>query len=131
MPVTDTTLPPLLLGANSEQSVAIEPRMANRHGLIAGATGTGKTITLQVMAQAFSEMGVPVLVPDIKGDFSGIAKLGAITDKLQQRVIQAGLDELQPGGAPTVFWDVYGEHGHPLRLTIADFGPVMLARLLN
>ena len=129
--MTDTTLTPLLLGANSEQSVAIEPRMANRHGLIAGATGTGKTITLQVMAQAFSEMGVPVLVPDIKGDFSGIAKLGAITDKLQQRATRAGLDELQSGGAPTVFWDVYGEHGHPLRLTIADFGPVMLARLLN
>lgn len=129
--MTATSQPPLLLGANCEQRVAIEPRMANRHGLIAGATGTGKTITLQVLAQAFSDLGVPVLVPDIKGDFSGIAKPGTITEKLQQRATQAGLDELHPGGAPTVFWDVYGEQGHPLRLTIADFGPVMLARLLN
>ncbi|WP_074778938.1 helicase HerA-like domain-containing protein [Halopseudomonas bauzanensis] len=131
MPVTDTTLPPLLLGANSEQRVAIEPRMANRHGLIAGATGTGKTITLQVMAQAFSEMGVPVLVPDIKGDFSGIAKPGIMNERLQQRAALVGLDDLQPSGASTVFWDVYGEHGHPLRLTMTDFGPIMLSRLLN
>src|SRR5690606_9206522 len=105
--------------------------MANRHGLVAGATGTGKTITLQVMAQAISELGVPVLVPDIKGDFSGIAQPGVISDQLQQRAIRAGIEDLQPTGAPTVFWDVYGEHGHPLRLTVADFGPVMLARLLN
>ncbi|WP_235906708.1 helicase HerA-like domain-containing protein [Pseudomonas saliphila] len=127
----DTNLPPLLLGANSQQRVAIEPRMANRHGLIAGATGTGKTITLQVLAQAFSDMGVPVLVPDIKGDFSGIAKHGVMSDGLQKRATRVGLDDLQMSGAPTVFWDVYGEHGHPLRLTMADFGPIMLARLLN
>ncbi|CEA04571.1 AAA-like domain protein [Pseudomonas saudimassiliensis] len=129
--MTNPTVPPLLLGASSEHPVAIEPRMANRHGLVAGATGTGKTITLQVMAQAFSELGVPVLVPDIKGDFSGIAQPGVISDQLQQRAIRAGIEDLQPTGAPTVFWDVYGEHGHPLRLTVADFGPVMLARLLN
>lgn len=129
--MTDTSQPPLLLGANRERRVAIDPRMANRHGLIAGATGTGKTVTLQVLAQAFSDLGVPVLVPDIKGDFSGIARPGAVTEKLQQRATQAGLDGLHPSGAPTVFWDVYGEHGHPLRLTVADFGPIMLARLLN
>lgn len=129
--MTNPTVPPLLLGASSEHPVAIEPRMANRHGLVAGATGTGKTITLQVMAQAFSELGVPVLVPDIKGDFSGIAQPGVLSDQLQQRAIRAGIEDLQPTGAPTVFWDVYGEHGHPLRLTVADFGPVMLARLLN
>ncbi|WP_256663753.1 helicase HerA-like domain-containing protein [Pseudomonas sp. gcc21] len=129
--MTDTSPPPLLLGANSEQRVAIEPRMANRHGLVAGATGTGKTITLQVMAQAFSDIGVPVLVPDIKGDFSGIAKHGVMSDGLQKRATLVGLDDLQMSGAPTVFWDVYGEHGHPLRLTMADFGPIMLARLLN
>lgn len=129
--MTNPTVPPLLLGASSEHPVAIEPRMANRHGLVAGATGTGKTITLQVMAQAFSELGVPVLVPDIKGDFSGIAQPGVISDQLQQRAIRAGIEDLQPTGAPTVFWDVYGAHGHPLRLTVADFGPVMLARLLN
>ncbi|WP_223651348.1 helicase HerA-like domain-containing protein [Halopseudomonas nanhaiensis] len=129
--MTATNPSPLLLGANNEHPVAIEPRMANRHGLIAGATGTGKTVTLQVMAQAFSEMGVPVLVPDIKGDFSGIAKAGVMSDRLRERAVRVGLADLQLNGAPTVFWDVYGEHGHPLRLTMADFGPIMLARLLN
>src|SRR5690554_5224593 len=129
MPVTDTSMPLLFLGANREQRVAIEPRMAkrhgltaaatgtskpatlpgmaNRHGLVAGATGSGKTITLQVMAQAFSERGVPVLVPDIKGDFSGIAKPGIMNERLQQRAALVGLDDLQPSGGPTVFWDVY------------------------
>jgi DNA helicase HerA-like ATPase len=129
--MSDNTTPELLIGANTEQRVVISPRMANRHGLIAGATGTGKTITLQVLAQSFSDMGVPVLVPDIKGDFSGIAKAGVMGDKLAKRAGQTGLANLQMRGAPTVFWDVFGEHGHPLRLTLADFGPVMLARLLN
>jgi DNA helicase HerA-like ATPase len=129
--MSDNTTPELLIGANTEQRVVISPRMANRHGLIAGATGTGKTITLQVLAQSFSDMGVPVLVPDIKGDFSGIAKAGVMGDKLAKRAGQTGLVNLQMRGAPTVFWDVFGEHGHPLRLTLADFGPVMLARLLN
>lgn len=129
--MSDSITPELLIGANTEQRVVISPRMANRHGLIAGATGTGKTITLQVLAQSFSDLGVPVLVPDIKGDFSGIAKAGVMADKLAKRADQTGLSNLQMRGAPTVFWDVFGEHGHPLRLTLADFGPVMLARLLN
>ncbi|MFT6464422.1 helicase HerA-like domain-containing protein [Halopseudomonas sp.] len=121
----------LLIGGNANGSVSLMARMANRHGLVAGATGTGKTITLQIMAQAFSDLGVPVLVPDIKGDFSGIAKPGVLSDKLQQRADKVGLGPFSVQGAPTVFWDVYGEYGHPLRLTISDFGPVMLARLLN
>ncbi|MFO7703977.1 MAG: helicase HerA-like domain-containing protein [Halopseudomonas sp.] len=121
----------LLIGGNAQGSVSLTPRMANRHGLIAGATGTGKTVTLQVLAQGFSDLGVPVLVPDIKGDFSGIAKPGVLSDKLQQRADKVGLGPLSVAGAPTVFWDVHGEHGHPLRLTISDFGPLMLARLLN
>ena len=85
------TISPLLIGGNQAGGVAIEPRMANRHGLIAGATGTGKTITLQVLAQAFSQLGVPVLVPDIKGDFSGIAKPGVVSGKLQQRALRVAI----------------------------------------
>ena len=125
------TISPLLIGGNQAGGVAIEPRMANRHGLIAGATGTGKTITLQVLAQAFSQLGVPVLVPDIKGDFSGIAKPGVVSEKLQQRALRVGIDALEPKGAPVVFWDVYGEKGHPLRLTISELGPQLLSRLLG
>ncbi|WP_321347595.1 helicase HerA-like domain-containing protein [Halopseudomonas oceani] len=121
----------LLIGGNAEGTVAIEPRMANRHGLIAGATGTGKTITLQVLAQAFSQLGVPVLVPDIKGDFSGIAKPGVVSEKLQQRALRVGIEALEPKGASVVFWDVYGEKGHPLRLTISELGPQLLSRLLG
>jgi len=124
-------VPPLLIGGNEVASVAIEPSMANRHGLIAGATGTGKTITLQVLAQSFSQLGVPVLVPDIKGDFSGIAKAGKPGEKLQKRADKVGLGTMTLRGAPTVFWDVFGEHGHPLRLTVAELGPVLLSRLLN
>jgi len=122
---------PLLIGGNDSVSVAIEPRMANRHGLIAGATGTGKTITLQVLAQSFSQLGVPVLVPDIKGDFSGIAKAGTASEKLQQRADKVGLGSMTLCGAPTVFWDVFGKQGHPLRLTLAELGPMLLSRLLN
>ncbi len=121
---------PLLIGA-AGHPVAIVPRMANRHGLIAGATGTGKTITLQVLAQAFSDMGVPVFVPDIKGDFSGISAAGTESDRLLERARRVGLDPLELYGAPTVFWDIFGEHGHPWRLSIADFGPMLLSRLLN
>ncbi|MCG5500581.1 helicase HerA-like domain-containing protein [Ectothiorhodospira lacustris] len=122
---------PLLIGAADGHPVAITPRMANRHGLIAGATGTGKTITLQVLAQSFSDLGVPVFVPDIKGDFSGIAAPGVMNDRVRERAGQVGLDDLEMHGAPTVFWDVFGEQGHPLRLTIADLGPTLLSRLMN
>ncbi|MCG5493286.1 helicase HerA-like domain-containing protein [Ectothiorhodospira variabilis] len=122
---------PLLIGAADGRPVAITPRMANRHGLIAGATGTGKTITLQTLAQSFSDLGVPVFVPDIKGDFSGIAAPGELSDRVRERAAQVGLDELEMHGAPTVFWDVFGEHGHPLRLTVADLGPTLLSRLMN
>lgn len=121
----------LLIGGNADGPLAIMPRMANRHGLIAGATGTGKTITLQVMAQAFSDLGVPVLVPDIKGDFSGIAKPGIMSENLQRRADRVGLGPLEVAAAPAVFWDVQGVQGHPLRLTVSAFGLVMLARLLN
>ncbi len=103
---------------------------ANRHGIIAGATGTGKTVTLQVLAQAFSDAGVPVFAADIKGDLSGIAMPGTPNDKLLARAQAMGLD-LQPAAAPVVFWDLYGQKGHPIRATISEMGPLLLARLLE
>lgn len=120
----------LFLG-KADRPVTILPQMANRHGLIAGATGTGKTVTLQVLAQALSDLGVPVFVPDIKGDLSGISAAGDASERLSERARRVGLDPLELRGAPSVFWDPLGEQGHPLRLTIAGFGPVLLSRLLN
>jgi uncharacterized protein len=104
---------------------------ANRHGLVAGATGTGKTVTLQVLAEGFSEIGVPVFAADIKGDLSGIALPGESKPKLVERAQQVGLEPYAPAASPTVFWDVFGEQGHPVRTTISDMGPVLLARLLD
>jgi hypothetical protein len=103
---------------------------ANRHGVIAGATGTGKTVTLQIMAQGFSEMGVPVFCADVKGDLSGISQPGSPNEKLTARA--AGMDlRLVPRAAPTVFWDLYGQKGHPVRATVSEIGPLLLARMLD
>ena len=106
------------------------PQMANRHGLIAGATGTGKTITLRVLAENFSAIGVPVFLADVKGDLAGLAKPGANSPKVKERAAQMGL-EISPNGFPVVFWDVFGKSGHPVRATISDMGPLLLARLLG
>ena len=103
---------------------------ANRHGLVAGATGTGKTITLQILAQAFSDAGVPVFAADIKGDLSGVSQPGAPNDKLIERAKSMDLD-LTPTAAPVIFWDLYGQKGHPIRATISEMGPLLLARLLK
>ena len=103
---------------------------ANRHGIIAGATGTGKTVTLQVLAQAFSDAGVPVFAADIKGDLSGISQAGVPNDKLLERAKSMNL-ELTPAAAPVVFWDLYGQKGHPIRATISEMGPLLLSRLLE
>ncbi|MCI6376261.1 MAG: DUF853 domain-containing protein [Clostridiales bacterium] len=111
--------------------VYLLPQMANRHGLIAGATGTGKTITLKVMAEGFSDMGVPVFLGDIKGDLSGMVKPGEQSEKIAERLIQTGVTEFKHESYPTVFWDVYGEQGHPVRTTVSEMGPLLLARLLN
>src|SRR5215813_7058440 len=100
----------------------IELRLANRHGLVTGATGTGKTVTLQVIAEGFSRAGVPVFAADIKGDLSGIAAPGEARDFLTARAKQIGI-EYQPDEFPTVFWDVFGEQGHPVRATISEMGP--------
>lgn len=117
--------------AKGAQELFLLPRMANRHGLIAGATGTGKTVTLRVIAEHFSQIGVPVFMADVKGDLSGIARAGADNPKITERVSKLGLSDFKFSSFPTVFWDVYGEQGHPVRTTISDMGPLLMARLLN
>jgi hypothetical protein len=107
------------------------PRMANRHGLITGATGTGKTVSLQTIAENFSNIGVPVFMGDIKGDLSGISQPGGGNTKVQDRLNLLGITDFAFEGHPVTFWDVFGEQGHPLRATISEMGPLLLARLLN
>ncbi|MGN6717164.1 MAG: helicase HerA-like domain-containing protein [Candidatus Binatia bacterium] len=107
------------------------PAMANRHGLIAGATGTGKTVTLRVIAEHFSNIGVPVFMADVKGDLSGIARPGQENPKIKERLIQLGVGNFQFAAFPTVFWDVYGQQGHPVRTTVSDMGPLLFSRLLS
>jgi DNA double-strand break repair helicase HerA and related ATPase len=107
------------------------PQMANRHGLVAGATGTGKTVTLQVMAEAFSRIGVPVFAADIKGDLSGISQPGTDNPKTAERVKKLKLGDFSFAGCPVTCWDVFGEQGHPVRATISEMGPLLLGRLLN
>jgi len=106
------------------------PQMINRHGLIAGATGTGKTVTLRVLAENLSAVGVPVFMADVKGDLSGIAKPGAITPRIAERAKQMNL-EVTPNGFPVMYWDVFGKSGHPVRATISEMGPMLFARLLG
>ncbi|MBE0504288.1 MAG: DUF853 family protein [Desulfuromonadales bacterium] len=117
--------------AKGIEEIAILPKMANRHGLIAGATGTGKTVTLRVLAEQFSRCGVPVFMADVKGDLTGIAQTGGEHPKVQERVAALQLDDYRPEGFPTVFWDLYGEQGHPVRTTVSEMGPLLLARLFN
>ena len=107
------------------------PQMANRHGLVAGATGTGKTVSLQVLAEAFSRVGVPVFAADIKGDLSGVSQPGGGNAKVDARVEQLGLAPWAFEGSPVMFWDVFGEQGHPVRTTVSEVGPLLLARMLN
>lgn len=109
----------------------LDLKLANRHGLITGATGTGKTVTLQVLAEGFSKAGVPVFAADIKGDLSGIAAKGEPKDFIDKRIAKIGLDVYDPQAYPTIFWDVFGEQGHPVRATVLDMGPLLLSRLLE
>jgi uncharacterized protein len=109
----------------------LELGLANRHGLIAGATGTGKTVSLQVLAEGFAAHGVPVFMADVKGDLSGISQAGAANPKLEERARTVGLSDYQPRAFPTVFWDLFGEQGHPVRTTVSEMGPLLLARLLG
>ena len=117
--------------AKSDKRLYLLPEMANRHGLIAGATGTGKTITMKVLAESFSDMGVPVFLADIKGDLSGMIKPGLNTEDMRGRIERFGLEGFEYKGYPTRFWDIFGEKGIPVRVSVADMGPVLLSRLLG
>jgi DNA helicase HerA-like ATPase len=117
--------------AKSVHELCLLPGLANRHGLITGATGTGKTVTLQTMAEAFSSIGVPVFMADVKGDLAGLSQPGAMNPKLGERIANLALGDFAFAGSPTTFWDVFGTLGHPVRATVSEMGPLLLARLLN
>jgi len=121
---------PILIARHGAIECALLPQLANRHGLITGATGTGKTITLQKLAENFSRIGVPVFMADVKGDLGGISQPGKIGDKLAAVLKERGLEAPEPFACPTTLWDVFGEQGHPVRATVSDMGPLLLARML-
>lgn len=124
-------LPLIAKGTKNNDELYLLPAMANRHGLVAGATGTGKTVTLQVMAERLSAIGVPVFAADVKGDLSGISQPGKSSPKLAERVAKMGLGEIPFAGCPVTFWDLFGEQGHPVRTTVSDMGPLLFSRILN
>jgi uncharacterized protein len=120
-----------MLFAKSDREIFLLPKMANRHGLITGATGTGKTISLKVLAEAFSSIGVPVFLADIKGDVASICNPGGGKPKIDERIKNLGLKDFKYQGFPAVFWDIFGTQGHPVRTTISEMGPLLLSRLLG
>src|SRR5262245_20310880 len=120
----------ILIG-KGEQPVHLLAKYGNRHGLVAGATGTGKTVSLMVIAEGFSRLGVPVFMADVKGDVAGLAVAGTINEKLTQRAAQIGVQGYAPGASPVVFWDLYGKAGHPVRATVSEVGPSLLSRILQ
>jgi len=122
---------PLLIARHDTIECNLLPSLANRHGLITGATGTGKTVTLQTMAEKLSSIGVPVFMADVKGDLTGISQKGAIGDKLAATLKERGIEVPEPSACPATLWDVFGEQGHPVRATISDMGPLLLSRMLD
>lgn len=122
---------PMLIAQNARAQCHLLPGLANRHGLITGATGTGKTVTLQTLAESFSRIGVPVFMADVKGDLTGVSQAGKIGDKLAAVLQDRGLSLPEPLACPTTLWDVFGEQGHPVRATISDMGPLLLTRMLG
>ena len=120
-----------VIAKSGDEELRLEAAMVNRHGLVAGATGTGKTVTLQVMAEALSAIGVPVFAADVKGDLSGISQPGKSSPKFDARVQAMGLGPIEFAGCPVVFWDVFGKEGHPVRATMTEMGPLLLGRILN
>ncbi|MCU0939941.1 MAG: DUF853 domain-containing protein [Burkholderiaceae bacterium] len=122
---------PLVIARAGDNELALLPALANRHGCITGATGTGKTITLQVLAEHFSRIGVPVFMADVKGDLTGISNPGRLSDKMKARLESLKIAEPTWAGCPVTLWDVWGEQGHPVRATVSDMGPLLFARLLN
>ena len=125
------SVPHILLGGQAGKQVKLDASMANRHGLVAGATGTGKTVTLQVLAEGFSRIGVPVFLADVKGDLSGIAKAGKPHREIDRRIREIGIQQYQQHGFTVLFWDIFGENGHPVHTTISDMGPLLLSNLLE
>jgi len=123
--------PRLLIGGSDGHQLTMTARMANRHGMIAGATGTGKTVTLQVLAEGFSRIGVPVFLADVKGDLSGLARPGTEHPKVRQRVKEIAISDFQFRSSPVVFWDLSGKLGHPIRTTVSEMGPLLLSSLLG
>ena len=121
----------ILIGGNEAGQVSLNPKYANRHGLVAGATGTGKTVTLQCLAEGFSDLGVPVFLADVKGDISGISQAGTPHPRIDERVAKIGIEHYSQRGYPVAFWDVFGKQGTPVRSTISEMGPQLLARLLE
>ena len=126
---------PILVGkaitSGDGAQVHLLPRYGNRHGLVAGATGTGKTVTLMTLAEGFSRIGVPVFMADVKGDVAGLAVPGTMNGKLEARAAQIGMEGYAPEGSPVVFWDLYGQLGHPVRTTVSEMGPTLLSRILE
>jgi uncharacterized protein len=122
---------PMLIAQNAKALCHLLPGLANRHGLITGATGTGKTVTLQTLAENFSRLGVPVFMADVKGDLTGVSQAGKIGEKLAAVLQDRGLTLPEPLACPTTLWDVFGEQGHPVRATISDMGPLLLTRMLG
>ena len=120
----------ILIG-KGEHPVHLLAKYGNRHGLVAGATGTGKTISLMVLAEGFSRLGVPVFMADVKGDVAGLALAGITNDRIQQRVAQIGIEGYTNEANPVLFWDLYGKVGHPVRTTISEIGPSLLGRILE
>ncbi len=121
----------VFIGGNKDQHINMNAAMANRHGVISGATGTGKTVTLQILAESFSSLGIPVFLSDIKGDLSGISVAGQSNDKIAQRVQTLRWSDYQTQANPTAFWDIFAKLGHPIRATISDLGPLLLSNLLE
>ena len=122
---------PFLIAKNAQTECSLLPGMANRHGLVTGATGTGKTVTLQALAENFSKIGVPVFMADVKGDLTGVSQPGKIEGKLAEVIKERGLAAPAPFACPTTLWDVFGEQGHPVRATVSDMGPLLLGRMLG
>ena len=127
---SDFVADPMLI-ARGDTDQYLLPKMSNRHGLVAGATGTGKTVTIHAIAEQFSRIGVPVFVADVKGDLSGISQAGGDNEKVAERVKQLNVENFAYEASPVMFWDLYGKLGHPIRATISEMGPLLLSRLLN
>ena len=125
------TIPSPLLIAKGKSNIFLLPKMANRHGLISGATGTGKTVTLRVLAEQFSKIGVPIFMADVQGRSLGLPFPGGENPKIIERVDKLGLKDFSFESCPVTFWDVFGEQGHPVRTTISEMGPLLLSRILN